>query len=389
MRDAAGELAQRFHALAVPEGIFRLQATGRFDIEALGPAPRHRQEDDEQRGCRDAEDQVPAHRAEPAIADRRRLQPCRDVDRKSGETLIADAALESVDRRGFGDKLLRIGGGRRNIVRRRARAALRRRKACQNKTVEAAQREVAARRAPDPGIKVLEIIRQHRSLDHAGEAAVRALAAAAHTEERSAMVGRPRRQCSTDEAAGVGRHMGAEVVSVGEDHIRRRIDHAAHQRTTLDIEHPGGLHLRQSIRELTQPAMQRLLAGLDLGVGEITNDFVDLRQAAVDGLEHLLGMLVDDIQRAADVAIGLLAGRTVGDIGRDQEQRDRQRERRHHHPSQHDQRFALCGLHGRSGPQKTTSLTQSAKATNQLRPELMTVPGASSDDRSFGRLAPG
>src|SRR5699024_12698864 len=54
------------------------------------------------------------------------------------------------------------------------------------------------------------------------------------------------------------------------------------------------------------------------------------------------------------VAIGLLAGRTVGDIGRDQEQRDRQRERRHHHPSQHDQRFALCGLHGRSGPQKTT-----------------------------------
>ena len=103
--------------------------------------------------------------------------------------------------------------------------------------------------------------------------------------------------------------------------------------------------------------MQRLLAGDDAGIGNASDDLGDFRQAAVDGLEHFQRMLVRDIQRALDFAVGGLVDRDPGNRGSKSEQRQREGQRSDHHPLQQSQRIALGGLHGRSD--SAPSLTQS------------------------------
>jgi hypothetical protein len=72
----------------------------------------------------------------------------------------------------------------------RAELAVDRRQASQHRAVGQAEREEAAGLAADPGVEILEIFRQHRSLDHAGETAVLVSAPAADAEERRALIGR-------------------------------------------------------------------------------------------------------------------------------------------------------------------------------------------------------
>ncbi len=110
--------------------------------------------------------------------------------------------------------------------------------------------------------------------------------------------------------------------------------------------------------------MQQLLARNDIGIGNVADDLGHLRQAAVDGLEYFQRMLVRDIQRALDLAVGSFADRDPGDGGCKDEQRQRKGQRGDHHPLQQSQRIALRGLHGRSG--SASSLTQSPVGNKAL-----------------------
>ena len=76
-------------------------------------------------------------------------------------------------------------------------------KAGQHRAVGEAEREETAGIAADPGVEILEIFREHRGLDDAGEAAVRGVPAAADAEERCALIGQARRQRAADEHPGV------------------------------------------------------------------------------------------------------------------------------------------------------------------------------------------
>ena len=56
--------------------------------------------------------------------------------------------------------------------------------------------------------------------------------------------------------------------------------------------------------------------------------------SAIDGLEHFQRVLMRDIQRALDFAIGGLTDRDPGNGGGENEQRQREGQRGGHHPLQ-------------------------------------------------------
>ena len=99
-------------------------------------------------------------------------------------------------------------------------------------------------------------------------------------------------------------------------------------------------------------------------VGKAAHDLVELGQAAVDGFEHLERVLMRDVERALDLAVGDVPGGAVGDRGGDHEQRNRQRQGCSHHPLQESQRIALRAVHVRSGlrPESLTELPAGKEA---------------------------
>ncbi len=216
--------------------------------------------------------------------------------------------------------------------------------------VRASHGEEAAGIGADPGIKALEIFRQDGGLDDADEAAIVGFAAPAHAEEACSLIGRTRRQGRADERANVLVDMGVEVIAVRKTQILRWRGETVDQRFPVRVEDPGRFELRQRIGQPFQAAVQRRFARADDLVGEAAHDLVELGQAAVDGLEHLERVLMGDIERALDLAVGDVLCRCVGDRGGEDEQCNRQRQGCRHHPLQQSQRVALRTLHSRSGP---------------------------------------
>ncbi len=88
--------------------------------------------------------------------------------------------------------------------------------------------------------------------------------------------------------------------------------------------------LATSPKALVQPLFLRA----DLLVGESAQDLVDLRDRALDGFEHLEGMLVQDVERPLDALVGDLLRVPIIDPGGEPEQDRRQDDRGHHHQLQ-------------------------------------------------------
>ena len=64
------------------------------------------------------------------------------------------------------------------------------------------------------------------------------------------------------------------------------------------------LHLRQRVVDQLEPGAQRSFVAPDVVVRHATNDFVDLGKGALDGLQHLERVLVQDVERAVNALIG-------------------------------------------------------------------------------------
>ena len=211
MRDAAGELPQRLQPLAMFQRFLRLEPLVGFGIEMPRPPQCRCEQDKQQRGGGSAENQMLAHGGEPARAYRRCLQAGADVNRIFGEPLITEPAFDAVGRRLQGHE---AGSGvRRDLLSDRSIAVepelvIDAREAGQHRAVGQAERKEAARLAADPGIEILEIFRQHRSLNHTGETTVLVRAAAADAEERRALIGRPRLQRIADVSPDIARRCG-------------------------------------------------------------------------------------------------------------------------------------------------------------------------------------
>ena len=99
VRDAAGQLADRFQPLRLAQCAFRRLAAIGFVVKAPGPPQRQPKPGKEERGRRQAEDQVAAHVTQPFARDRRFFYAGEYIDRESGELAITDAAIDAVELR--------------------------------------------------------------------------------------------------------------------------------------------------------------------------------------------------------------------------------------------------------------------------------------------------
>src|SRR6185437_9963611 len=125
----------------------------------------------------------------------------------------------------------------------------------EQRAVRPAKRKEASFFMADSLVKILEIFGEDRGLNHAGEAVIVMLPAAADAEERRTLIGRTRRQNFADEYPAMGRdpicrsirELGLEIVPVSEVDIWRRKFQTVDQGMAVGVEYPGRFHLRQRI----------------------------------------------------------------------------------------------------------------------------------------------
>ena len=99
VRDAAGQLADRFQPLRLAQRAFRRLAPVGFVIEPIGSPQRQPKAAKQERGRRQAEDQMTAHVHEPFVHERRLFLAGQHVNRKSGKLAVSDAAVDVVELR--------------------------------------------------------------------------------------------------------------------------------------------------------------------------------------------------------------------------------------------------------------------------------------------------
>ncbi len=104
------------------------------------------------------------------------------------------------------------------------------------------------------------------------------------------------------------------------------------------IQHDNPLQLRHGLDDLLEALVQPGLLRADFAVGQVAQDLVDLGDGALDRLEHLQRMLVQDIERAFDALIGRGLDLPVIDPRREHEQHRGQHQRGHHHQFQETDR---------------------------------------------------
>ena len=97
MRDAAGQLADRFEPLGLAERVFRQFAAFRFVVQALGAAQRHPQRKEQQQRCRQTEHQMAGDHRQPFGTDRRGLDAGERINRIAWQLAKADAGDDAVN----------------------------------------------------------------------------------------------------------------------------------------------------------------------------------------------------------------------------------------------------------------------------------------------------
>jgi hypothetical protein len=107
------------------------------------------------------------------------------------------------------------------------------------------------------------------------------------------------------------------------------------------VEDPDRLDLRQHVAGALQPARQALLLGPDLLGREVAQDLVGLGDGAVDGLEGLGRVLLDDVEGALDAVLRVLGDGAVVMDARVGEQERGCDEARDHHDAQRPEDASL------------------------------------------------
>ena len=104
----------------------------------------------------------------------------------------------------------------------------------------------------------------------------------------------------TDKRADVAIDVSFEIIPVRIVDRGRGISEAVDKRTAVPVENQR-IDFRRTLRHSLQSFVQLLLFGRNLIVGHIPNDLGD---TALNGLEDLKCMLVEDIPGPFDLAVG-------------------------------------------------------------------------------------
>src|SRR2546423_8319282 len=130
-----------------------------------------------------------------------------------------------------------------------------------NESVVTDQGEIASRRLADFRVKSFEILRQHRSLNDAGETSIGSHPAAAYAGERRSAVWRPWPQNRANKCADVAIDVGLEVIAVGKIDHRHGITDAVDQPPAVPVKNQERFHLGRTADHPPKPNVQLLLIG--------------------------------------------------------------------------------------------------------------------------------
>ena len=108
-----------------------------------------------------------------------------------------------------------------------------------------------------------------------------------------------------DISAGVAALLRLEVIAVGKiGAALHRLRLARSERAAVAADQDDGLHLRHDSDDALQARGQAPCAARISIVRHAAHDLVDLREDAVDGLEHLERLFLQHVERATDALVG-------------------------------------------------------------------------------------
>ena len=146
--------------------------------------------------------------------------------------------------------------------------------------------------------------------------------------------------------AGIAALLRNKIVAVGKiDILRHMLQSGGDQRMTVAVHHRDALQLRQRIDNALEPRMQHALIITDVVIRHAAQDFVDLGETALDSLQNLERVFVQNVERAVDALVGHLFDIPVTDPGGEREQHRRQHQRCHHHDFEQPNGCVACGHH--------------------------------------------
>jgi len=299
VRDAAGQLADRFQPLRLAQRAFRRLAAVGLVVKPLR-APQRQPEADEQKSRgRQPKDQMAHHITEPLMNNRRLFDAGQHIERIAGELAIADAAVDvidlGVDRVDITVEPALDALAERAVLVELNPAVLHQRITREEIAIGAGQGEIAAL-ASHAAIKAFEIARQdgdrHNTVEFTiGRAALR------HGEKGIADAAQSRRMNHADIAARIAECLRLEVIAVGQiDGLRYWKLSGRHQRMAVAVDDRDALELRHLLDDAIQPIVQTLFVGADIVVRHAAHDLVDLGEGAIDALQHPERVLVQNIE---------------------------------------------------------------------------------------------
>ena len=185
-----------------------------------------------------------------------------------------------------------------------------------------------------------------RDANHAVEVAG-AVARTAAADDEEAQGADASTQDLADVGAG-GLQLGPEVAAVGIVELaRHRQDGAGDHGMAVPVEHPDRFDLRQCLLRALEAEIKVGLGVADLVVGLTAQHFVDLGDRALDGLQRLQGMLLQDVEGALDALVGLTVDGRARFPCRPAEQHSRHEQAEHDDQTQVPERTSPDTEHGR------------------------------------------
>ena len=253
MRDAAGELADRFHFLRLAQRFLGEAALVDLRVEALRSAQDYEQGQEEQQGGGKAEDEMRRHLSDPFLANGGGGDARRQIEGRIPETARREAPGHAVDGRsgrieaapGIGCDRSPESGAFAQLVRRARRRGW---IAGKQGAVIADERIFLLRPGGECGVEIGEAARRNRDHDNRCE---RAVAEDASADGKVGLRAVDRRIDPAVIGSRAASLMGADEIPVVETDRRWRFDRGSGQGVPVGVVDPDRLRDRKIASQLS------------------------------------------------------------------------------------------------------------------------------------------
>ena len=339
VRDAAGEMADRFHLHGLPQRFLGSHTTVDLFIQMLRPAQDREQGQEKNERRRDTENQMGGHTGDPLVANGGTCDSGAQVQGRFTEAAHTKTPLDQVDGRGRRVKaaLRVLGNGAAEasplieLFRRASRGG---RVARQESAVRAQHGILHAGGIGQGREEANEVAREHGGFEDSCEHAVTGQPPADREEWLTVELG-------VIDLAIVGPDvcvdMRAVKIPVGIALLRRGMSARRDQGAPVLAVDPDRLHDSHRVSQLLELEMESLLVVADVRIGHPRDEIIGTAQCQFDDLKGLTRLLLLHVERPDDPLIGQRLDIAIAGPGGEREKKRRNQQRcGHRKPHQPD-----------------------------------------------------